>query len=216
MDGEISNIPGTTRSKTVLQLAQKRYKRTIMRNDRQYPEQAWDAAATCACEKVEINKEGEEKGRLFHKFLCVMGECKNCPKWEDITNLLERESEVPIRYNVWARHGSCSVHKERAIGPCSNDAVGCLLCDPMDQAERDKQKANFKWKYLRVQKTELMKDFMKEGGTYHTHMKAMLYPTFLIVMLGSRVFGRMVQEEVARKKNGLLFRRNFSENSHLY
>ena len=151
-DGEISNIPGTTRSKTVLQLAQKRYTRTIMRNDRQYPEQFWDAAATCACEKVEINKEGEEKGGLFHKFLCVMGECKNCPKWEDITNLLKRESEVPIRYNVWARHGSCSVHKERSICPCSNDAVGCLLCDAMDQAERDKQKANFKWKYLRVQK----------------------------------------------------------------
>ena len=140
-----------------------------------------------------------------------MGECKQCPKWEDITNLLERESDVPIRYNVWARHGSCSVHKERAVGLCSDNAVGCLLCDAMDQAERDKQKAKFKWKYLRVQKIELMKDFMKEGGTYHIHMKSILYYTFLIVMLGSLVLGRMVEGEVAMKKNGLLFRRDFSE-----
>ena len=103
-EDEISKIQGTTRSKTVLQLKLKQYKHTIMRNDHQYPEQAWDAAATCACEKIEINEEGEEKGRLFHKFSCVMGECKQCPKWVDITNLDERESDVPIRYNVWARH----------------------------------------------------------------------------------------------------------------
>ena len=160
MDGEISNIPGTTRSETVLQLAQKRYKRTIMRNDRQYPEQAWDAAATCACEKVEINEEGEDKGRLFHTFLCVMGECKNCPKWEDITNILKRESEVPIRYNVWARHGSCSLHNERAIDVCADNKVGCLLCEAMDKDEKEKKKAKFKLKYLRVQRLELMKDFM--------------------------------------------------------
>ena len=79
----------------------------------------------------------------------------------------------------------------------------------MYQAERDAQKAKIKWKYLRVQKTESMKDFMKEGETYHIHMKSMLYHTFLIVMLGSRVLGRMVEGEVSMKKNGLLFRRDF-------
>ena len=42
-------------------------------------------------------------------------------------------------------------------------------------------------------------------------MKAMMYHTCLIVMLGSQVLGRMVEEEVVRKKNGLLFRRDFSE-----
>jgi hypothetical protein len=37
---------------------------------------------------------------------------------------------------------------------------------------------------------------MKDGGTYEKYCKAMLYHTFLVVMLGSTVLAKSVEEEV--------------------
>ena len=73
MEGEISKIQGTTRSKTVLQLALKRYKRTIIRNDHQYPERAWDAAATCACEKDRDKRGGRREREVIPQVLVCDG-----------------------------------------------------------------------------------------------------------------------------------------------
>ena len=108
-------------------------------------------------------------------------------------------------YNLWGRHGSCSVQKERVIGKCAGNKVRCLLCDIMTPEEKDKIKAKFKLKYLRIQNMETMAEFMKEGGTYHTHSKKILYHTFLIVMLGSRVLGSMVEDNVKNNKRSLIF-----------
>ena len=52
---------------------------------------------------------------------------------------------------------------------------------------------------------------MKEDDTYHTYTKKMLYHTFLVVMLGSRVLGKMVEDDVSGRHDSLLFRRDFSE-----
>ena len=140
-----------------------------------------------ACEKVEIKEDGDKNGQHFHKFSCVVGECEHCPKWKDVTNQLKQESDVTIVYNVWSRHGSCPVHKDRAIGKCADGKVGCLLCDSISPKEKDRSKAKFKLKHLRIQKMETMAEFMKEGETYHTHANKMLYHTCLIQILGSRL-----------------------------
>ena len=52
---------------------------------------------------------------------------------------------------------------------------------------------------------------MKEDGTYHTYTKTMIYHTFLVVMLGSRLPGKMVEYDVSGRHNSLLFHRDFSE-----
>jgi hypothetical protein len=44
--------------------------------------------------------------------------------------------------------------------------------------------------------SEPMREFMKDGGTYEKHCKAMLYHTFLVVMLCSTVLAKSVEEEV--------------------
>ena len=64
MQNEIDKIERPTRSKLVMELALKRYKRTVMKDDQQYPERAWDFASMLACEKVEIKKDGNENGCL--------------------------------------------------------------------------------------------------------------------------------------------------------
>jgi hypothetical protein len=56
-----------------------------------------------------------------------------------------------------------------------------------------------------------MNEFIKEGGTYHTYSKAMLYHTFLVVMLGSPVLAKSVEEEVLSNERNILFRRDHSE-----
>ena len=68
------------------------YKSFVMKEDELYPERAWDAASHAACDKVEIKDENEEKGMMFHKFSCVVGECKDCPSQEEIIPKLERDS----------------------------------------------------------------------------------------------------------------------------
>ena len=94
-------IDGSTRSKTVLKWSLTRCSKSIAKDKRQHPEWVWDFAGMTACLKVEVKEEGQEKGRCFHKFSCVMGECPDCSKWDDITNMLERESDIQITYNVW-------------------------------------------------------------------------------------------------------------------
>jgi hypothetical protein len=42
----------------------------------------------------------------------------------------------------------------------------------------------------------MMSEFVKEGGTYHKHMGGMLYHRFLVVMLGSTVLAKSVEEKV--------------------
>ena len=47
-----------------------------------------------------MKEEGEEAGRYFNRFSCVMGECDHCPKWNSIVPKIERESDIAIRYSV--------------------------------------------------------------------------------------------------------------------
>ncbi len=45
-------------------------------------------------------------------------------------------------------------------------------------------------------KSKTMHEFMKDGGTYEKYCKAMLYHTFLVVMFGSTMLAKSVEEEV--------------------
>jgi hypothetical protein len=62
-----------------------------------------------------------------------------------------------------------------------------------------------------MMKLEPMNEFIKEGGTYHTYIQSMLYHTFLVVMLGSTVLAKSVDDEVPSNDCSILFRRDHSE-----
>jgi hypothetical protein len=56
-------------------------------------------------------------------------------------------------------------------------------------------------------KSEPINEFIKEGGTYYTYIKAMSYHTFLVVMLGSTVLAKSDEEEVRSNDRSILFQR---------
>ncbi len=66
-------------------------------------------------------------------------------------------------------------------------------------------------KYIPMMKSKPMNNFIKEGGTYDTYSRAMLYHTFLVLMLGSPVLAKSVEEEVLSNERNILFRRDHSE-----
>jgi hypothetical protein len=47
-----------------------------------------------------------------------------------------------------------------------------------------------------MMKSKPMHEFMKDGGRYEKYCKAMPCHTFLVVMLGSTVLAKSVEEEV--------------------
>jgi hypothetical protein len=56
-----------------------------------------------------------------------------------------------------------------------------------------------------------MSAFMSEGGMYHKHISGMLYHTFLVVMLGSTVLAKSVEEVVRSNDHNVLFWHDHSE-----
>jgi hypothetical protein len=59
--------------------------------------------------------------------------------------------------------------------------------------------------------SEPMNEFIKEGGMYDTYSRTMLDHTFLVVMLGSPVLTKSVEEEVLSNERNILFRRDHLE-----
>jgi hypothetical protein len=62
-----------------------------------------------------------------------------------------------------------------------------------------------------MMKSEPMNEFYKEGGTFDEQMRAMLYQTFLVIMLGSTVLAKSVEEEVYLNDFKVLICRDHSE-----
>jgi hypothetical protein len=88
----------------------------------------------------------------------------------------------------------------------------CLECERnLCNDANAKEKPCMQKKYIRQQRLEMMSEFMKEGGTYQKYMSSMLYHTFLVVMLGSTVLAKSVEEEVQANDFNLMFRRDHSE-----
>ncbi len=63
-------------------------------------------------------------------------------------------------------------------------------------------------KYIQIMKSELVNEFMEKGGIYEKHCRAMLYHTFLVVVLGSTVLATSVEEEVWSNEIHMLFCRD--------
>jgi hypothetical protein len=51
-------------------------------------------------------------------------------------------------------------------------------------------------KYIRMMKSEPISKFVKQRRIYKKHMRAVLYHTFLVIMLGSTVLVKSVEEEI--------------------
>ena len=84
------------------------YKAQVWKDGALVPLRAWEASSQLACDKVEV-KEGDEEGRLFHRFQCVMGECGNCPKWHNIVPSIESECDRAIRYATYSGYHTCPI-----------------------------------------------------------------------------------------------------------
>jgi hypothetical protein len=140
----------------------------------------------------------------FIKVGCVMGGCNDCPKWNDLIMDIEKKCSDPIRYCVFGAYYKCIIHGQTHIQCNKVNTQYCLACDPANQSSIQK-------KYIRMMKSEPMNEFIKEGGTYHTYIQSMLYHTFLVVMLGSTVLAKSVDDEVRSNDRSILFRRDHSE-----
>ncbi len=92
----------------------------------------------------------------------------------------------------------------------SNDPY-CLVCHLEDYDSFIVSKNTIRKKYIQMMKSEPMNEFIKEGGTYDTYSRAMLYHTFLVMMLGSPVLAKSVEEEVLSNERNILFRRDHLE-----
>ncbi len=92
----------------------------------------------------------------------------------------------------------------------SNDPY-CLACRIENDGSVIVSKNTIRKKYIQMMKSKPMNEFMKEGGTYDRYSRAMLYHTFLVVMLDSPVLAKSVKEEVLSNERNILFRRDHSE-----
>ncbi len=89
----------------------------------------------------------------------------------------------------------------------------CSSC-PIDYGDNDDDpvpQPTIRKKYIRMMKSEPMNEFVEEGGTFDKNMRAMLYHTLLVIMLGSTVLAKSVQEEVCLNDFKVLIRRDHSE-----
>ena len=215
---EIDGMISRSRARTTLINQLEMYKGKVLDDDGNtvIPERAWDAAAQLACPKVELAIDGNDDSivRCFHKFGCVMGECNACPKWHSLIPAEERECTDYIKYCIYGCYSQCSLHGQRFIGVNAMNIEYCMECErrPITAEEQHGRKIpRMQKKYIRQEKTEPMNEFMALGGTYHKHITAMLYHSFLVVMLGSTVLAKNVAEAVKTNDNNLLFRRDHSE-----
>jgi hypothetical protein len=194
-----------SREKTVMQDELITYKAKMISDNVIIPVRAWDAAVELSCPKIYIQlNENEDDGKYFHKFGCVMGECNDCPKWNDLIMDIEKKCTDPIRYCVFGAYYKCIIHGQTHMQCNKGNTHYCSACDPASQSSIQK-------KYIRMMKSEPMNEFIKEGGTYHTYIQSMLYHTFLVVMLGLTVLAKSVDNEVRSNDCSILFCRDHSE-----
>jgi hypothetical protein len=59
-----------------------------------------------------------------------------------------------------------------------------------------------------MMKSEPMSEFVNEGGIYKKHLRAMIYHTFLIIMLGWTVLAKSVEEEAHSNDFKVLIQRD--------
>jgi hypothetical protein len=97
-----------------------------------------------------------------------MGNCNQCPKWNSIVPEEERLCTDDIKYCVCAAYNQCSKHGQMFIATNEVEVPYCLECErnPCNDVNA-KKKPRMKKKYIRQQRSEMMSEFMKEGGTYH-------------------------------------------------
>ena len=117
-------------------------------------------------QRLKVNLNGEDdQGKYFHKFGCVMGECNECPKWSDHVSDMELNCSDPIRYCVFAAYYKCTVHGQTHIEYNERNAAYCLEC----VFENGATKSTIRKKYIRMMKSELMKDFIKGRNILYLH-----------------------------------------------
>jgi hypothetical protein len=131
----IIDVMPRSREKTVMQDELITYKAKMISDNVIIPVRAWDAAAELSCPKIYIQlDENEDVGKYFNKFGCVMGECNDCPKWNDLIMDIEKKCTDPIRYCVFGTHYKCIIHGQTHMQCNEWNTHYCLACDPANQS----------------------------------------------------------------------------------
>jgi hypothetical protein len=120
---------------------------------------------------------------------------------------METNCTNPICYCVFGAYYICIVHGQTNIEYNKSNKAYYLAC----AFDNGVTKSTIRKKYIRMMKSEPINEFIKQGGTYHTNIQAMLYHTFLVVILGSSVLAKSVEEEVRSNDWNILIRRYHSE-----
>ena len=91
------------------------------------------------------------------------------------------------------------MHRQNSMAVNEDNTPYCSACIPEQNNNEDNHeatKSKIRRKYKRMMISKPMREFMKDSGTYEKQCKAMLYHTFLVVMLGLTVLAKSVEEEV--------------------
>jgi hypothetical protein len=134
------------------------------------------------------------------------------PKWETLIPAKELECPDYIKYCIYGCYSQCRQHGQAFISVNAMNVEYCMECIRIPITKQDGRKIQrMQKKYIRQENTEPMNEFMALGSTYHTHIMAMLYNSFLIVMLGSTMLAKAVVEVVKTDDYNLLFWRDHSK-----
>ncbi len=82
-----------------------------------------------------------------------------------------------ICYCVFGACCKCTVHCQTNIEYNKSNTAYCLAC----VLDNGTTKSTFRKKYIHMMKSEPMNEFIKEGGTFHTYIEAMLCHKFLVI-----------------------------------
>ena len=154
-------------------------------------EDAWDAVLHMGCERIQIGD------RMYHKMACVLNKCEDCKsKWSSMVPNLELNSEEMISYVVWGTHYKCTYHSNFNMGVKDGEQF-CKECELMQEEMKKKLKGGYpkvKKQKTRIKVSELMKDFVKPGGTYEKYLWTMYYHVTHVKLLGTESCAKKTYE----------------------
>ncbi len=121
----------------------------------------------------------------FHKFGCALGKCDYCPLWNDFSPQMEQDCPDAIQYTIFGSYFQCVKHGQQNILYNGKNQAYCSACS-IDYGENNDDaipQPTIRKKYIQMMKSEPMNEFVKEGGMFDEHMRAILYHTFLVIIL---------------------------------
>jgi hypothetical protein len=126
---------------------------------------------------------------------------------------MEQDCPDAIQYTIFGSYFQCVKHGQQNILYNGKNQAYCSACS-IDYGENNDDaipQPTIRKKYIQMMKSEPMNEFVKEGGMFDEHMRAILYHTFLVIILWSTVLAKSVEEEVCSNYFKIFICRDHSE-----